>query len=515
MSKRISLFPNQTEHYNSIKGLLETENFYIDCSLMGSGKTYIATKLAIDLNLAIFVVCPKSMVENWKSICKEYSVKLRGVVTYQSLRGVSKSKKLNHPFLTKHTIGEDSKKVVYQATDKFKRYVRKGLLLIFDEIQYIKNPNLQLDSCIELARTVYKYSPSYKPGPSGAPSAFPAPLAPSGLARALGSKVGLISATPFDKEKHCFSILKLTDITFEDNLFEGGEFGRNMNLTGLKDIIKKCEKINYSKTMSSTFSFYNSKIATKSCFRLFSSVIKPKFTFIMKAPNYNFSSKIMNGHYHINDPRLFEELRDTVDNFRAFYSERKNSKDEMAKSMAMISTFMMNIEKIKVTIMYRLIKSKLKENKNGKVIAYVNYHSSIDYLVTKFREYKPLVLHGGVKNEDRKIINEKFQEHNNSHRLLIGNTKVGGIGLSLHDTHGGFPRTMYIIPTYSILDMHQASGRVCRQGVKSNSNVYFIYTSVLEKSIINSLAKKTKVLKGITEEKILYPSDYPNFKEKH
>jgi len=213
----------------------------------------------------------------------------------------------------------------------------------------------------------------------------------------------------------------------------------------------------------------------------------------------------LNGHYNLSSEKS-NEMESVLNSFAVVFEE-----EERKMRMQKISKFMMDLERIKLEILIRLTREQLK--KKGKVVVYVNYYNSIKKLKKEFKNYNPLILNGKTKGLERKEIMDKFQEHNNDHRLLIGNTKVGGIGINLHDTHGDFPRTMFIIPTYSILDMHQATGRIYRQGTKSNAKIYFIYSTFHEKSIINAIAKKTKVLKNITSEELLYPDDYQYFLE--
>ena len=45
--------------------------------------------------------------------------------------------------------------------------------------------------------------------------------------------------------------------------------------------------------------------------------------------------------------------------------------------------------------------------------------------------------------------------------------QAGGVGVSLHDLHGGHPRMSIISPTWSGQDLKQVLGRIHRAGSKT------------------------------------------------
>ncbi len=65
-------------------------------------------------------------------------------------------------------------------------------------------------------------------------------------------------------------------------------------------------------------------------------------------------------------------------------------------------------------------------------------------------EYNPIELTGRISEKKREENINIFQDPSTHCRVLIGNPKVGGVGINLHDTDGRFPRKMYIFPTYDI-----------------------------------------------------------------
>ena len=100
------------------------------------------------------------------------------------------------------------------------------------------------------------------------------------------------------------------------------------------------------------------------------------------------------------------------------------------------------------------------------------------------------------------------------------NTAVGGVGISLHDTVGNAPRFMLISPSHKLLEIIQAASRIYRDGTMSNAYVRVFYGKGnvgAEISILQALARKTTILKGVIDEHLndllLLPGEYPTEEE--
>ena len=99
----INLLDHQIDHVQKIDEIYKHDNFYLDCSVMGSGKTYVALHFAKKYNLSLFVICPKSMINTWRTTADTFKIPIIDVITYQSLRGRNKKSTeyytLSHPYL--------------------------------------------------------------------------------------------------------------------------------------------------------------------------------------------------------------------------------------------------------------------------------------------------------------------------------------------------------------------------------------------------------------------------------
>ena len=76
----------QTAHVFQLMECLKLRNRVIDASDTGTGKTYCAIALCSLLKLTPFIVCPKSVIANWVSVCKEFNLPYLGISNYESLK---------------------------------------------------------------------------------------------------------------------------------------------------------------------------------------------------------------------------------------------------------------------------------------------------------------------------------------------------------------------------------------------------------------------------------------------
>jgi hypothetical protein len=119
----------------------------------------------------------------------------------------------------------------------------------------------------------------------------------------------------------------------------------------------------------------------------------------------------------------------------------------------------------KIPAVIELAKDALAERRS--VFIAVNFNDSIDTLKESFGNEIVAIIRGDQSDEDRERNIAAFQA--DKARVIIANTKAGGVGVSLHDLHGRFPRTALICPGWSAVDLKQALGRVWRSGGKTAS----------------------------------------------
>jgi hypothetical protein len=155
----------------------------IDASDTGSGKTYCAIAVCNLLKLTPFIVCPKSVIANWKNVCDEFQIKYLGISNYESLKSgkyyTQNYEKVKCPYMdiipTKYTekmkIKEEKDEeeidsqdlsqisklkkeapALYKYIEKTKHdyqfYLPKDSLVIFDEAHRCKNWSSQTSNLL-------------------------------------------------------------------------------------------------------------------------------------------------------------------------------------------------------------------------------------------------------------------------------------------------------------------------------------------------------------------------------
>ena len=449
---------------------------------MGSGKTYIALKIAQEKKMNLFVICPKSVVSNWEKLAQEFGIKIHFCTTYQSFRGMKKKKqiKINHPYL-RSIYGSE-----YSVTEEFEKISKENdILFVFDEFQHLKNVTNQWRSIYAITKYI-KNKPKHK--------------------------MAFLSSTPFDKEKSVKNLIILTGLA-SDPLLSAGRY--HYDLLGASEFIKNCSVIDYE----TTYNIYNPSTRlvsgefTKLLYDLYIKIIVPKFVFIMNPPVIESKLDIKNGRYGL-DEYSKNKIRKGMDELTRCVRSI-NNKGEMNLDISIgLGSSLSLLEEGKINILKKLIGESL-QMKNSKVIVFASYNNTINKLSSHFTSFNPLILNGSCTLKKRKAVIDGFQEHSLKNRLLISNTKVGGTGVDLHDTHGMYPRFIFLLPNFNMIDIHQACGRTYRIGTKSDSFIRIIYTDENEQRLIESIQKKSKILRETTDEDILYIGDYKTIENDH
>jgi hypothetical protein len=228
-----------------------------------------------------------------------------------------------------------------------------------------------------------------------------------------------------------------------------------------------------------------------------------------------------NGFYNVKDNESKIAIKKAVDNLFNICDYNIITKTiNIKKNISVISNIqrsLIEIEKAKLTTLARITREQLF-NVNCKVVICLNYIDNIKFLENELKEFKPLIIYGNVTKNKREEYRLLFQEPNNNYRLLISNLACSSAGLDLDDKDGNFPRFCIINPNYSTIDLYQIGHRFHRADTKSNSTIHFIYTkSACELHVLNSLAKKSEIMKEVVKEQyengIEFPCDFNYFIE--
>lgn len=155
-----------------------------------------------------------------------------------------------------------------------------------------------------------------------------------------------------------------------------------------------------------------------------------------------------------------EEIQQQYDIIKEAYEDLKD-KENRSDALGKLIRARMKIEMLKLPIMLDIIEEALESKYS--LAVFVNYCDTLDYLCHYFDT--DCVIRGGQSIEDRQYHINRFQS--NESNIIICMIQAGGVGVSLHDIHGGHPRMSVISPTWSGQDMVQCLGRIHRAGSKS------------------------------------------------
>jgi hypothetical protein len=471
------LYEHQVPHFNNVLRICREWYAYLDSSRTGTGKTIITIEVAKALELPLLVIGEVSTKGMWEQTTKKYGVELIEFLSYAKLRG-------NNRYL----INEDKYIVSPYGCELFKR----GVLLVYDECHNLKNRSRQSEAACCLSSWI--------------------------ALNTVHSRIACLSATPIDKEEQVLSLMRIMGIVLSDKLYEYIPSTEEYILVGLDELIAMAKAIDPATTeklVPRNIAKHNARSVT---FSLFRDVIKPRLSSAIEATNPLPDKDIANGYYEIAEKEelqagvklLSKLIRRVGDDIELISSS--NTWTQLTKAMIVI-------ERAKVSTMVRLAKETLAMPK-AKVILYFNYLECIDKAAKQLQDYRPLVMTGSVNSKDRDTIIEAFNLPDTRYRLLIANTRVAGTGINLDDTHGDFPRYMFMIPTYNFIDLHQATGRIYRATTKSKVTIRLVYGKedgaerCLEHIILAALARKSEVTRGaVKDSSVIYPGEYPIYWE--
>ncbi len=526
----ITLMPHQILHFDRLKEILKRSPVCQDLSMAGSGKTFTSAKMFFDPDFQfkhLVVICPVSVQPKWVEMQKKYGVNIVEVISYCSVRSL-KCKQPKHGLLfrrdyktmTENDFGRhvEVDHVEFIPTDKFKKLVEEGLLLIIDEIQNIKNVTSQFVSCQTMIRYISRDFDAF---------------IKTGSEKQGKSRIILLSGSPIDNRKQVITMLRAMNIMKSDMLTSYNPIAGRISWKGMQEIMNYITDNNLLKPDQINHHIYNhfrrlidaqyarSQDLVGLVYDLYQNVIKKHIASEM--PLFKSGSDVTlnkrNYIYNLNDPEMSTLLRKGVNSLRTVTGgdDTRAEIRDLDDLHAVISALTM-IETAKISTFIRISRTILTGNPMAKVVICVNYTATIEDIAAGLAEYTPLVLNGSMNAKQRGEVIDKFQAHTTESRVLLCNVYVASTGIDLDDKHGDMPRHVLISPNYSTITLYQLSHRFKRADTKSASHIHMVFCKpAIEKAILDSLSRKSDVMKQTTEEQaafgVVFPGDYPVYNE--
>lgn len=490
----LTLWDSQKKHTSRVIEILNRSYSVYDTSETGSGKTHVSLFICAAFKLKAFVVCPKSLIEMWSQKAEQYGIPCVDIMTYDKLRGTTR--RINHDYLEWSNNSDAKSHERFRPSRKFLQLVKDGIYVIFDEAHRLKTPKTSTHSAGHA-------------------------LVNAIIASGSRSRIACLSASPYDLPAYAKSTLQILGIIPDADMYEYNRSTKSYQATGIDKAYQFCRRINPRQADEIYFKYGISRFTIdKMCNEFYTKIIKFTITSSMKKPAMKSKLDCQNLLCRVTRDSADEllKIREQLLSQLQYDPDKGIYKGERGDAMRAVMGVHKHIEFLKMKIFIRLIRAKLEYHPNSKVLVFVWYLENMGFLEKVFSQYNPLILNGSVTGKKRTDNIEKFQQPNLEHRLIISIPTVGGVGISLDDTHGGFPRYQLISPGYKMTDLYQCMGRIHRGTTKSSSQIRFVYAEnfVEEITIMDRLARKSEVTKNTLHDKegVMMPGDLPIHRER-
>lgn len=169
--------------------------------------------------------------------------------------------------------------------------------------------------------------------------------------------------------------------------------------------------------------------------------------------------------------------------------------DSKKKSMlTILLRGLQRAELLKVPLLVELAENAVEEN--ASVVIFVNFRASMEAICSRLKT--SCVIHGTQSEEERNKCIDDFTA--DKERVIVVQIKAGGTGTNLNDQHGAHPRVALISPSFSMVTMKQALGRVARVNNKTASIQRIIYAAgTPEEKACTAVRAKIKNLGALTD----------------
>lgn len=537
-AEKFTLADIQKEHLARNKEILLTNKFLLDNSELGSGKTITAMALIEEfingeLNPEGYTKKPKyvvyitysRLIPKVQALFKKYGFKNTCLVSFETIRSNTvkekKGKVLSHGLLSRQDYGVEKKSDKFSVTEMYQEMVKRGCLLILDEVQALSGASLQYHAAKTLERYIIDGdNPSY---------------------------VVEMTGSPTDKIEQLLRSMYRFGLSKEDNLYTA-QFG-DYKPTGIKEIIKKAKQYDEDKAVEILHEYginrkgkgLNNKNTKDVGYALYKGLIQDHISHAMPKPKPRpgVETKISNTFFRASDEdykSISAEVKGLIKNTKFNPKTGKFEEKDGKKLLSAIGKGMKRVETSMSNIFIRKAKEILKENENAKLVIALNNKLNIrniaDALIKK--KYKVIIIWGKdpetgkiLKGPERQALVDKFNQENNKYRVLIGVMKIISTGFDLDDKSkdGIFPRTALASPTHSMNDTHQFTGRFIRgYDTSSASEVKYVYAETrgstgenMQLKMLDSMARKGEIAKSTSKTAVengtIFPGSYPQEEE--
>jgi hypothetical protein len=446
------LLEPQKKHSKFLLDSIYTNGVALDLSPMGTGKMYCGSWIASQLNCPTVVICPHNIITEWHNVLEKFGIKNAIVINYESLvRG-------NSPYLK-----YDLKK--FHATPKWwesrgiELTFRKDSFVIIDEVHRCRGQaSLCSDLLVAIKNNGYKT------------------LGCTGTA-----------AT---------AIVDMKALGYFLNLHDGKNFrqwcrdyGAVLNGYGTIDWSADQSPAHDGMLKINDLVFNKYKIAARLKREEFEGIF-PENRLIVDVFDLGKNTTKLQQVY----ANMYREL-DELNRRAANYSQHVFAIMMKAKRQS---------ELLKVPTMVDWIIESFEDGTSP--VVFVNFKDTIEGIRSRLpNAYKShfQALEGGISKIVRNKIVADFQS--DTKRILAANMKAGSASLGFHDLNGKYPRRSLINPSFSAVDVCQATGRIFRaKGLTPCLQRFFYAADSIEEEMADRMEKRVNNLDLLNDADLSY-----------
>lgn len=430
------LLSYQKPHLNNIMNNLLENKRTLDTSDTGTGKTYCSVAASVILKKKLFIICPKSVIESWLNVLEYFGAEYYGIANYESLANCK------YYYKNEKLVCPYLERIEYQKPIPNKIGQTKKV------VQYFWNnlPNDIIFVWDEAHRCKNSTTLNYKMLKT--------------LQQQKNINIILLSATLSDKIKN-FRIAGYV-LGLYRRPKDYGQWLRRIG-GGMKEI------------HNFIFPHYAARMRIKDLGDIFK------------------NNKVNSESYDMGEDAE-KEIQEMYDVIEEETKRLKKLEDNSGSGLARMLYARMRIEQLKIPTFLKIAREKLQIGKS--VAIFINFTNT---LLTLKEELKTeCVIYGEQTMEDRNSNIHNFT--NDKERVIICNIRSGGVGISLHDTIGVYPRESIISPSFSAQDIIQVLGRLHRANGKTDVVQNIVYCkNTVEERICASMAEKINNIANLND----------------
>lgn len=401
-----------------------------DCSDLGTGKTYQALAAAIATGLEVGVICPLSVIPAWRKAFTHFKQSPRFVSNYESLRTGKRDVVSIEKFLS---AGREGKRFRWNLDPE-------RTILLWDEAHCIKNTGT-LNQGMAMAAIRQRFRMVCI---SGTLASDPTHMRATG--RVVGLHEGAESYLRFLEAHGCQGESK----SGKGWQFFGGNRGRKLLASIHRQVFPARGARTRIADLGERF---------------------PETQIIAEAFETGETKAIV---------KAFKEAQQTIEALEA-----EGAKSEGELKMLRASAYMKawhSSERLKVPTLCEMVHDEIEEGRS--VALFCNFIDVREALMQRLKT--GCAIFGGQPSHHRQRCIDDFQA--GKERVIVAQIDAGGVGVSLHDEAGDYPRTAILLPTNKVVSLTQALGRVHRAGGKSRSRQIIVFASgTIEEQICDTI----------------------------